>query len=473
MDESAGVEVPDRHGAVVGPRDDASSVGAHRHGPHPSLVPGELVDERAGVEVPDRNGAVIEPRDDASSVGAHRHGSHEILVPRELVDESAGVEIPDRNGVVAGRRDNASSVGAHRHGSHRFLVPRELVDESARVEVPDRDGVVVGPRDDASSVGAHRHGSHPILVPGEDADQGGRFVDSPPAEQESRLGKFDQSLLGFFGEGTLSECHRSKEDLLGERIGLTFGAPIAEVMGFALDQAEHGRKGFLNAILHGRGEIAGGCEALLETVNSVAMDDVFPDRDVFERRGNSASTVVAELHGFSSGCERGGELTDQRVETHAVLEKLFDEADIVQLLQGPSQGRGMCGPARTRDAGEQAESGNRNRRSFGKLPRHSKQEPSLVVTLLQGVPLGFQRGRDGRGVDGLEIDRGQHGGFVVKRRQTAFFLEPFAVLDERDVGPLGEESTGELKGQRQPPEPATNGSWPRRAPDGVESSRTG
>ena len=75
VDWRAGLEVPDRHGLVIGPRDDASPVGAHRHGPHPTLMPGEPVDWRAGFEVPDRHGPVIGPRDDASPVGAHRHGT--------------------------------------------------------------------------------------------------------------------------------------------------------------------------------------------------------------------------------------------------------------------------------------------------------------------------------------------------------------------------------------------------------------
>ena len=40
------------------------------------LVSGELVDAGAGVEVPDRDGLVVGPGDDAPSVGAHRHGIH-------------------------------------------------------------------------------------------------------------------------------------------------------------------------------------------------------------------------------------------------------------------------------------------------------------------------------------------------------------------------------------------------------------
>ena len=61
VDWRAGFEVPDRHGLVLGPRDDASPVGAHRHGTHPTLMPGEPVDSRAGLEVPDRHGPVMDP----------------------------------------------------------------------------------------------------------------------------------------------------------------------------------------------------------------------------------------------------------------------------------------------------------------------------------------------------------------------------------------------------------------------------
>ena len=75
-------EVPDRHGVVLGPRDDASPVRAHRHGTHPTLMPGEPVESRARFEVPHRHGPVTGPRDDASPVGAHRHGTHRNLDAR-------------------------------------------------------------------------------------------------------------------------------------------------------------------------------------------------------------------------------------------------------------------------------------------------------------------------------------------------------------------------------------------------------
>ena len=71
---------------------------------HPILVPGELADAGAGLEVPDRHGVVVGPRDDAPSVGAHRHGIHRILVPGELVDAGAGLEVPDRHGLVVRTR---------------------------------------------------------------------------------------------------------------------------------------------------------------------------------------------------------------------------------------------------------------------------------------------------------------------------------------------------------------------------------
>ena len=110
---------------------------------HRILVPGELVDAGAGLEVPDRHGVVVGPRDDASAVGAHRHGTHRILMPGEPVDAGAGLEVPDRHGVVVGPGDDASAVGAHRHGTHPILVPGEPVDSGAGLEVPDRHGLVV------------------------------------------------------------------------------------------------------------------------------------------------------------------------------------------------------------------------------------------------------------------------------------------------------------------------------------------
>ena len=44
VDHATGFEVPDHHGVVLGPRDDASAVGAHLHGPHPTLMAAEPVD---------------------------------------------------------------------------------------------------------------------------------------------------------------------------------------------------------------------------------------------------------------------------------------------------------------------------------------------------------------------------------------------------------------------------------------------
>ncbi len=53
-------------------------------------MPGEPVDWRAGLEVPDRHGVVLGPRDDASAVGAHRHGTHPTLMPGENSHEGGG-----------------------------------------------------------------------------------------------------------------------------------------------------------------------------------------------------------------------------------------------------------------------------------------------------------------------------------------------------------------------------------------------
>ncbi len=55
-----------------------------------------------GFEVPDRHGVVVGPGDDASPVGAHRHGTHRIMVPVEAVDSAAGLEVPDRHGGIVG-----------------------------------------------------------------------------------------------------------------------------------------------------------------------------------------------------------------------------------------------------------------------------------------------------------------------------------------------------------------------------------
>ena len=68
-----GLEVPDGHALVVGTSGDVPPVGAHRHAPHPGLVPGEFTEAFAGGQVPDRRGAVIGAGHRVPPVGAHRH----------------------------------------------------------------------------------------------------------------------------------------------------------------------------------------------------------------------------------------------------------------------------------------------------------------------------------------------------------------------------------------------------------------
>ena len=55
------LEIPHRHGLIDRAGDDASAVGAHRHGHHPTLMPGELMESSPGLEVPDRHGRIPDP----------------------------------------------------------------------------------------------------------------------------------------------------------------------------------------------------------------------------------------------------------------------------------------------------------------------------------------------------------------------------------------------------------------------------
>jgi hypothetical protein len=61
-------------------------------------------------------------------------------------------------------------------------------------------------------------------------------------------------------------------------------------------------------------------------------------------------------------------------------------------------------------------------------------------------------------VDRQEVDRADVDGLIIKSGETAILLEPLAVVGQGDIGPLGEEGTGELQGQREPPEQAADGS---------------
>ena len=72
----AGFEVPDRYGLVFRQAETMRRPsGLTATTIHRTLMPREPVDRRAGFEVPDHHGFVLGPGDDASPVGAHRHGS--------------------------------------------------------------------------------------------------------------------------------------------------------------------------------------------------------------------------------------------------------------------------------------------------------------------------------------------------------------------------------------------------------------
>ena len=342
--------------------------GAHRHRSHRTLMSRELVDAGAGLEVPHRHGLVIGPGDDAAAIRAHRHRTHPILVSGELVDAGAGFEVPHRHGLVVGPGDDVAAVGAHRNRTSPRLGVRRVGGCGRRIRGPTPprscrrtrrrcggrpgspppnsphpgvrrvggcgrrtrgptpprcgrrtrrrcDGRRGSPPPNSPQLGARRaewmrapdSRSQTATVLSSDPEtmrrpsgltateltppwcpvrRRTRAGDSLRVRQRSRRQgscQLAKPLLGCFGQGRHPEGHGPKEDLLGERIRLALRVPLPEMMGFAPDQAEHRREGLVNGVLGTCGEFPGHCQALLEAVDPVGAGEVFPGGDVLER----------------------------------------------------------------------------------------------------------------------------------------------------------------------------------------------
>jgi hypothetical protein len=241
------------------------------------------------------------------------------------------------------------------------------------------------------------------------------------------VSEFGEPVLGFFGQGRLPQRHGPEQNLLGESVRLPRSVPLPEMMGFALEQAERGEETMPNTVIRVGGEVRGRHEALLESIDPLGLDAILQGGEALKRLGDAAGTEMTELFRFILGRQGGGELADEGVEADAMFEEFFDETSGVQLLQGPPQGRGVTGFAQIGHPGEPAQHRRGNGGRFGELPRHPKQEPNSLVRPPQGVPLGLQGGRDGSGVNRLEVDRGQVLDLGVEGGETAFLLEPVAV----------------------------------------------
>src|SRR5262245_38821344 len=101
------------------------------------------------------------------------------------------------------------------------------------------------------------------------------------------------------------------------------------MVGFALEQAEHGEEMIPNTAVRVGGKFQGRHEALLEPVNAVGPEALLQDGEVLERLGYAAGTCLTELRRLLLGGESRGELADERVQADAVLQELLDESDVV------------------------------------------------------------------------------------------------------------------------------------------------
>src|SRR4051812_49102698 len=105
---------------------------------------------------------------------------------------------------------------------------------------------------------------------------------------------------------------------------------------------------------------------------------------------------MAEHRSLVPGSASGGELANERVESDAAFQQLFDEPDVVQAIQNSLQRRAMPAWPGRRDTSEEPNGHRRDDGGFGELPGHSEQESGcLVARLIENVPLALQCGLDG------------------------------------------------------------------------------
>ena len=146
------------------------------------------------------------------------------------------------------------------------------------------------------------------------------------------------------------------------------------------------------------------------------------------------------------------------MQADAVLQEFLDEPDVVQALQGPPRAardvRVCCArdtPANKPSVATEMAAASAN------CPATRSRSRAASSPGFRASHWVFKVAATAAVVNRLEVDRGEVGGLVVQGGETALLLEPFAVVGEGDVGPLGEEGTGELQGEREPAEQATDG----------------
>ena len=163
-------------------------------------------------------------------------------------------------------------------------------------------------------------------------------------------------------------------------------------------------------------------------------------------RGQHGGHRRRGIRGFGWWGEGGGKLADQWVQTDAMFEKFFDEADVVQAFQVSLERGRMSMFVNVRHTGKQAERGDRNGSGLGELSCDTKHESGRIISRFQSIPLGLQGGGNRRRMNQLEVV-----GFVVHDCDAAFPLKPFSIVGEGDVGPLGKEGTCKFQSERESP----------------------
>jgi hypothetical protein len=151
-------------------------------------------------------------------------------------------------------------------------------------------------------------------VPGEDSYEGGGFTEGPPAENQEGLSKLAEPFFGLGGEGLEPKGTGPKEDLLGEGGRPTCRIPSPEMMTLPLEEPKQLAETTPNFLVRLGGEGDGRREDMVEDVGPVRTDRALEPGEVLERPGDATGTRVAERRGLLRGCQRGGELADQRVQ---------------------------------------------------------------------------------------------------------------------------------------------------------------
>src|SRR5262245_1844559 len=107
--------VPNLHGLIPAPGDQALAVAGERQAADETRVTAETADQRSGVAVPDAHGAPLAPRGEPPAVGAEGHRVDVPAVPAEGLRLLAGQHVPDLDRVVLTPRRESPAIRAESH----------------------------------------------------------------------------------------------------------------------------------------------------------------------------------------------------------------------------------------------------------------------------------------------------------------------------------------------------------------------